>query len=85
MNIAVEISLYPLSDNYLVAIGDFIARLQKYPQLQVRTNTMSTQIKGAYEQVFAALQCEMKDSFTENAKSVFVLKVLGPTNDTQSL
>lgn len=44
MRIAVEISLYPLDAHYVAPIKDFIGRLNRYPELQVLTNAMSTQV-----------------------------------------
>ncbi len=42
MNIAVEISMYPLAEEYLPAIQAFIDRVRSNDKLQVLTNTMST-------------------------------------------
>ena len=46
MRISVEISMYPLKDEYIPGIQAFIDRLNKYPELKVITNTMSTQVFG---------------------------------------
>ena len=77
MHIAVEISLYPLSDGYLPAIRDFIARIAARPGLQVATNATSTQVSGELSAVFPALQEEMAVTFGGGHRSVFVMKVLG--------
>lgn len=47
MRVAVDISLYPLADEFLPPIQDVIERLNGYDSLEVRTNPMSTQVRGA--------------------------------------
>jgi uncharacterized protein YqgV (UPF0045/DUF77 family) len=82
MQIGVEISLYPLNADYIPPIRDFIARLNTEPRLRIVTNAMSTQVFGEYDVVLPLLQVEIKRTFGENAKAVFVMKVLGPLADT---
>jgi len=78
MDIAVEISLYPLRNDYRAAIQDFIDRLNTQPGLKVVTNSMSTQVSGEYAQVMRVLTTEIRRSFETGDKAVFVMKVLGP-------
>jgi uncharacterized protein YqgV (UPF0045/DUF77 family) len=77
MRTSVEISLYPLDSDFIPAIKAFIERLNTYPELQVLTNAMSTQIAGEHEQVFAILGKETATTFAEAGRKVFVMKVLG--------
>ena len=76
MKLSVEISNYPLSEEYVGPIKDFIARLVANPELTVACNTMSTQIFGDYEVVMTVLQQEMKDSFARFGKMIFVCKFI---------
>jgi uncharacterized protein YqgV (UPF0045/DUF77 family) len=78
MDIGVEISMYPLDANYIPPIQDFIDRLNLDGRLRVTTNSMSTQIFGSYEDVMPRLLREIRQSFADNDKTVFVMKVLGP-------
>jgi hypothetical protein len=78
MDIGVEISLYPLHQQYIPPIEDFIARLNRDGALRVVTNSMSTQIFGDYDAVMQRLLRELRSSFENNDKAVFVMKVLGP-------
>jgi len=78
MDIGVEISLYPLNAEFIPPIQDFIDRLNLGPRLKVVTNSMSTQVFGRYEDVFGVLVREIRTTFENNAKAVFVMKVLGP-------
>jgi uncharacterized protein YqgV (UPF0045/DUF77 family) len=78
MDIGVEISLYPLNAEFIPPIQDFIDRLNLGARLKVVTNSMSTQVFGRYEDVFGVLVREIRTTFENNAKAVFVMKVLGP-------
>ena len=82
LEIAVEMSLYPLSADYLPTIKDFIDRLNTHADLRVVTNSLSTQVFGPHERVFDVLKAEVGKTFakrdTEGGKAVFVMKVLGP-------
>ncbi|MFI4913821.1 MAG: hypothetical protein ACHQAR_01335 [Steroidobacterales bacterium] len=78
MEIGVEISLYPLHQQYIPPIKDFIERLNADKRLRVITNSMSTQVFGTYEDVMQRLLRELRVSFEHNDKAVFVMKVLGP-------
>jgi len=77
MHIAVEMSLYPLADEFIPPILDFIARLEAHPRLAVVANSMSTQVSGELDDVFDALRAEMAVTFASPHRSVFVMKVLG--------
>lgn len=77
MRIAVDISLYPLDANYIPPIKDFIERLNRYPELQVQTNALSTQISGEHARVFEVLSKEMGTTFADEGRRVFVMKVIG--------
>ncbi|MEM7278488.1 MAG: YkoF family thiamine/hydroxymethylpyrimidine-binding protein [Pseudomonadota bacterium] len=76
MRIAVDISLYPLSEDYLPAIDDVIARINQWPDLDVQTNRLSTQVVGEYDQVMDMLKAEMKPTFEREHQSIFVAKFL---------
>jgi uncharacterized protein YqgV (UPF0045/DUF77 family) len=76
MPLSVEISLYPLRDEFIPAIKDFIDRINGYPGLHVVTNTMSTQIFGEYGELMGALQKEMLVSYEQHGKCVFVCKFI---------
>jgi len=75
MKISVEISYYPLNDNYLKPIKGFIERINQNKSLVIKTNGMSTQVFGEYDEVFGTITSEMKASF-ELPHSVFVMKVI---------
>ena len=77
MHVAVELSLYPLTDQFVPPILDFIGRLRARPDLSVVTNSMSTQVSGEFDAVFEALNAEMRRTFAGDRRAVFVMKVIG--------
>lgn len=76
MKVAVDISLYPLTENFIPPIQDVIERLNGYDGIQVSTNPMSTQIRGEYEDVMAALHTEIRETFEAVPKAVFAIRIL---------
>jgi uncharacterized protein YqgV (UPF0045/DUF77 family) len=76
MKVAVDISLYPLDADFIPPIKDVIERLNGYPDLQVVTNPMSTQIHGEYVNVMAALTSEIGTTFEQVPKAVFAIRIL---------
>ena len=78
MDIAVELSLYPLEQDRVPKIKDFIDRLNTVSGVRVVTNSLSTQVVGPYELVFAALTRELRTTFDSVDKAVVVMKIIGP-------
>jgi uncharacterized protein YqgV (UPF0045/DUF77 family) len=78
MQIKVEMSLYPLAEQYIPPIQRFIDQLNAVPGLRVETNTMSTQVSGDYDLVLETLQRELKAVFAAGGINVLVTKFLGP-------
>ena len=76
MKVAVDISLYPLDADFIPPIKDVIERLNGHPELQVVTNPMSTQIRGEYAEVMAALTTEIGATFEQVPKAVFAIRIL---------
>ncbi|MFK5893657.1 MAG: YkoF family thiamine/hydroxymethylpyrimidine-binding protein [Pseudomonadota bacterium] len=75
MNISVEISYYPLQDEYVQSILEFVDRLKSYTELQIKSTGISTQVFGKYSDVMRVLTLEIEKSFTI-PNSVFVLKII---------
>lgn len=81
MELSVEISKYPLADDYIPAIKSFIDRLNQVEGLKVVTNTMSTQVFGDYDLVMDVLKHEMRLSYEQFGKAIFVCKFIGANLD----
>jgi len=76
MKVALDISLYPLADDFIPPIQDVIERLNQHDGISVVTNPMSTQLRGEFEDVMSALQQEVKITFEQTPKAVFAIKIL---------
>jgi uncharacterized protein YqgV (UPF0045/DUF77 family) len=76
MRVAVDISLYPLDQNFIPPIDDVIARLNGHSTIEVVTNPMSTQVRGEYDDVMHALHKEIGVTFETLPKAVFAIKIL---------
>jgi len=75
MRLEVEISMYPLTENYIPQIKDFIARLNENKNLTVVTSDMSTRISGESQLVWDTLRIAM-EAVLEQMRSAFVIKVI---------
>ena len=74
--VTTEISLYPLKRDVEPPIIAFIQALRAQPDVEVITNAMSTQVKGSFEAVQAALAACMRDVLAGPDTVVFVTKTL---------
>ena len=73
---SVEISMYPLKENFKPSIIAFIKNLRKYPFIKVTTSGMSTQVFGEYKIVMNAINTEMENTFLNENSVIFNLKVI---------
>ncbi len=77
MEISVDISMYPLQEEYEKPILSFIDALEKETTREVVRNELSTQIHGEYKTIMSLLEKEVYEVFTEIPHSIFVLKFVG--------
>ena len=76
MRASAELSMYPLDENYGNIILEFLHRLKQYEGLEVKTNSMSTQVFGEYDFLMDTLKKEMKTSFEKPEGIVVVMKLV---------
>lgn len=76
MQLSVEISLYPLSEQYLDVIESFVERLAGYENISVHTNTISTHIFGDFASVMAILTKEFEYMYQQDLPQLFVCKFI---------
>ncbi|WP_414830918.1 hypothetical protein [Alteromonas sp. H39] len=76
MQVMVELSLYPLVDDFIPPIAFFIERLNSYEGLFVMTTSTSTQVSGEYPLVMKVLGEEMQRTHEEVGQAIFVAKFL---------
>ncbi|MCX7057344.1 MAG: hypothetical protein NTZ79_09150 [Proteobacteria bacterium] len=77
MQIAVDISLYPLNGEYVPPIKDFIERISRHPGITLEYNSLSTQLRGEFDVVMDALRSEVRGTFAGPDRAVFVMKMIG--------
>ena len=75
MDISIEISKYPLREEYIKGVDDFLHRLHQHPSLKIQVNPISTQVFGPSEIIFPILEQEITASF-ESGQCPFVVKFL---------
>ena len=75
MKISIEISYYPLKEEFIPAILDFVNRLKAYENIQMQVNGMSTQVFGEYDELMNIITQEIKKSMNI-PYSVFILKIV---------
>ena len=77
MNLSVELSMYPLQNDYkpkIVAFLDFLN--ENANNIEIRTSNMSTRVFGDFDEVNSLLNAAMKRSMQDFGKIVFVAKYL---------
>ncbi len=75
MKVSVEISYYPLNEEYKAPIKKFIAQLSACEGIVVKPNSMSTQVFGEYDVVMNSITSCIKNAM-ELPNSIFVLKMM---------
>ena len=76
MHISVELSCYPLNEDYIPPIKEFISKINQTEGVQAITNTMSTQLFGESDIIFPLLEKAMTSTWQTQGKAVFVCKFL---------
>ena len=76
MHASVDISLYPLKDEFIPAVWEFIQRIGAYPDIAMVRNDLSTQLYGDYDDIMDILRTEIRHSWETYGKGVFVIKFL---------
>lgn len=75
MKTSIDISYYPLNEEYKSPIKNFIKALEENDKIIVKPNKMSTHVFGEYDDVMAAITKCIKNAF-ELPDSIFVLKIM---------
>lgn len=77
MKISLDISMYPLQDEFCQPIIDFIERLEQAPGLVLERNSLSTQVFGDYRTIMNLMTEELETVFEQNPHTIFVMKMVG--------
>ncbi|HKK39261.1 MAG TPA: YkoF family thiamine/hydroxymethylpyrimidine-binding protein [Cryomorphaceae bacterium] len=76
MTATLEISMYPLREDYETQVLAFLELLHRESALEIRVNAMSTQVKGDLDLVFDTLRNSIKEVYQNGVKASFVIKTL---------
>ena len=76
MKVSIDISMYPLSEDFEKPILEYIKALESHPELEVRRNAMSAQIFGDYDRVMNILRDENKKAMQAHPAMVIVSKMV---------
>jgi uncharacterized protein YqgV (UPF0045/DUF77 family) len=76
MYISVELSFYPLREDFKPPVNDVIAKLQSFTNIEIHANRMSTQLFGEFKDVTEALNKTVEWSFSHYGFAVFVAKFM---------
>jgi len=74
MKASIEISLYPLSEDYKERIVSFIKRLKARKDIHIVSNGMSTQLFGDYDVLMDLLKDELRPELEMN-RTMAILKI----------
>jgi hypothetical protein len=74
MTSTIEISFYPLNNDYPASVVSFLQKLRAIPGIELATNGMSTIIIGNYEQLWPQLG-ELIQGELAGDNCIFVLKI----------
>jgi uncharacterized protein YqgV (UPF0045/DUF77 family) len=76
VKLSAELSVYPLREDFKVAVLGFIDELLKGQDVVAVTNSMSTQISGEDDAVFSAIQHALRASYSQFGRQVLVAKFI---------
>ncbi|HUR31597.1 MAG TPA: hypothetical protein VMZ69_09200 [Saprospiraceae bacterium] len=74
MTTTIEISFYPLNNDYPISVVNFLQKLRAIPDIEMETNGMSTLIIGNYEKLWPRLGAMMQEKLVDD-NCIFVLKI----------
>ena len=76
MQVSIDVNLYLLNEKFIQPIDNFISDLKKYDNIEVRTNSMSTQLFGEFDDLMSILKIEIEKTFKKEINSVLNLKIV---------
>lgn len=75
MTVSVDISMYPLHQDFEIPIKNFIKKL-RLSGFTIIENPLSTQVYGNYQEVMSWLQDHIEEAFLNEKHCVFTLKII---------
>lgn len=84
MQITVELSLYPLTENFEQVVIEYISEIKSNPGIKVEVNGLSTQVFGEYENVMKIL-AEVNRVTFEKHRCVILMKMAEGEKSVENL
>ena len=81
MTATIEISFYPLQDDYPDVVLSFLEKLKTLTNVEMQTNGMSTILIGSFDMLWNQLGVLIKNEFSTHS-SLFVIKVAAGRRET---
>ncbi len=81
MNVSIDISMYPLHEDFEKPIIDFIKKLRN-SKFHVEENGLSTQIFGKYLEVMDFINSNIHQTLLNEKNCVFILKIVTDDRST---
>ncbi len=75
MEITVEISFYPLAVDFGHHVVSFIKDLRQHEGLQIKSNSMSTMVRGDINIMWPALQAVLNDHLQRGFSASVAMKI----------
>ena len=76
MKLMLDISMYPLREDFILPIDAFIEKLNSYPGVEVKTHATATTVLGDYELIMDILRETLAWSHERFGKAVFVAQMI---------
>lgn len=76
MKITVEVSMYPLREDYEQQVLNFISKIERIKGLTFSVNALSTQIQGDQKIVMDAVNNAITEIYSSGIRASFVMKIL---------
>lgn len=74
--ITIDISYYSFNQEFIKHVDSFINELKTFSNIEIETNSVSTQIFGEYEKAMNAFNITLKNHFNLFQNSAVVVKIL---------
>ncbi|TVR81216.1 MAG: hypothetical protein EA409_06865 [Saprospirales bacterium] len=74
MEATVELSIYPLHDDYKGRVKDFLKKIRSHSGLTIESNGMSTQIFGPYDLMMDCLIPDIREAL-DHQQAMIVIKI----------
>lgn len=76
MKITLDISMYPLREDYETQILKFIENIKSNSNFEMRVNALSTQLQGDQKEVMDTVNNAIAEVYKDGMRATFVMKIL---------